>query len=124
MLLICRKMVSRVSIHLSSCVQAESIVSTAYFTFWKDGLKEIKKKVGGSRRLNGLVSYVKRLEEQDRERQNHVLDDASKSPEDSVVDDYRYPPAHVLDGTCTGYFSLFNQLILLQHDMPCSSVSV
>lgn len=67
----------------------------------EDKLKEIKKKVGGARRLNGLVSYVKTLEEKERERKNRLLrgsDESSDTSDDSPVDDYRYPPAQVLDG--------------------------
>ena len=74
----------------------------------EDKLKEIKKKVGGGRRLNNLISYVRMLEEKDRERKARLLDGSVSESNDTVVDDYRYPPAHVLDGmhVCTlkGYF--------------------
>ncbi|KIP08217.1 hypothetical protein PHLGIDRAFT_23637 [Phlebiopsis gigantea 11061_1 CR5-6] len=66
----------------------------------EEKLKDIRKKVGGSRRLNNLVSYVKTLEEKEREKKARMLkgtEDATESNEASTVDDYRYPPAHVLD---------------------------
>lgn len=68
----------------------------------EEKLKEIRKKVGGSRRLNNLIAYVKTLEEKEKEKKTKpllALEDApSASEDDAAVDDYRYPPAHVLDG--------------------------
>ena len=68
-------------------------------------LSEIRKKVGGSRRLSSLVGYVKRLEEEEAERrqrrlagvENQSLDEATERKR-READDYRYPPAQVLDG--------------------------
>ena len=60
-------------------------------------LREIRKKVGGSRRLNGLVAYVKTLEEEEKERKQRrstmEVEEMDESPES-----YRYPPAQILDG--------------------------
>lgn len=72
----------------------------------EDKLSEIRKKVGGSRRLSSLVGHVKRLEEEELERKQRRLAGAENDaqPLDEVTekrreaDDYRYPPAQVLDG--------------------------
>ncbi|KZT07755.1 uncharacterized protein LAESUDRAFT_651059 [Laetiporus sulphureus 93-53] len=62
-------------------------------------LKEIKKRVGGGRRLNGLIAYVRGLEEQENEktqkRLSGVVDQSSQV--DLNEDEYRYPPAQILD---------------------------
>ncbi|KAJ7052552.1 P-loop containing nucleoside triphosphate hydrolase protein [Mycena amicta] len=58
-------------------------------------LKEIRKKVGGSRRLGGLVTYVKSLEEKERERKARRLEGSSDDSE--PAESYRYPPAQILD---------------------------
>ncbi|KAG2157987.1 P-loop containing nucleoside triphosphate hydrolase protein [Suillus bovinus] len=58
-------------------------------------LKEIRKKVGGGRRLRGLLGYVRSLEEQAKERKNRGLageEDLQEEPEP-----YRYPPGQILD---------------------------
>ncbi|EPQ54387.1 hypothetical protein GLOTRDRAFT_14077, partial [Gloeophyllum trabeum ATCC 11539] len=63
-------------------------------------LKEIRKRVGGSRRLSGLMGYVKTLEQREKERKARRLLTDDESPEDdskSVADDYQYPPAQILD---------------------------
>ncbi|KAF7327501.1 hypothetical protein MKEN_00328700 [Mycena kentingensis (nom. inval.)] len=57
-------------------------------------LKDIRKKVGGSRRLGGLVSYVKGLEERERDRKAKRLEGLADEPE---PESYRYPPAQILD---------------------------
>lgn len=68
-------------------------------------LAEIKKRVGGGRRLSSLVGYVKSLEAQERERVQRriasVRSGEEPSPEDStpiVADTYRHSPANVVDG--------------------------
>ncbi|KAG1747071.1 P-loop containing nucleoside triphosphate hydrolase protein [Suillus paluster] len=64
-------------------------------TMCESKLKEIRKKVGGSRRLNNLLGYVRGLEEKARERKNKRLageEDAQEEPES-----YRYPPGQILD---------------------------
>ncbi|TFL03991.1 P-loop containing nucleoside triphosphate hydrolase protein [Pterulicium gracile] len=66
-------------------------------------LKEIRKKVGGSRRLKGLVGYVKTLEERERDRRarrmaNPEAKYEGEPPEEETPESYRYPPAQILDG--------------------------
>jgi len=85
-------------------------------------LKEIKKKVGGGRRLNGLIGYVKTLEEQQKEKAQKRLDadDEQQQPEseDTPLESYRYPPAQLVDGIYI--FSLFFFVMLMrfwQRDM-------
>ncbi|KII84426.1 hypothetical protein PLICRDRAFT_46336 [Plicaturopsis crispa FD-325 SS-3] len=62
-------------------------------------LKEIRKKVGGSRRLNGVMAYVRGLEEREKERKVRRLT-AGADAEESAPEEpesYRYPPAQILD---------------------------
>jgi dynamin-like GTPase MGM1, mitochondrial len=68
-------------------------------------LKEIRRRVGGSRRLNGLMTYVKTLEERERERKaKRLLSSDPESPDaednDESPDQYRYNSAQLLDGKC------------------------
>ncbi|KAH7912348.1 P-loop containing nucleoside triphosphate hydrolase protein [Hygrophoropsis aurantiaca] len=65
-------------------------------TMCESKLKEIRKKVGGSRRLNGLMGYVKDLEERTRERKNKRLAGETDVPVEEP-ESYRYPPAQLLD---------------------------
>ncbi|KAH7920406.1 hypothetical protein BV22DRAFT_1073960 [Leucogyrophana mollusca] len=64
-------------------------------TMCENKLKDIRKKVGGSRRLNGLMGYVKDLEEKAKERNNRRLAGEETTEEES--ESYRYPPAQILD---------------------------
>jgi dynamin-like GTPase MGM1, mitochondrial len=68
----------------------------------EEKLVEIKKKVGGNRRLNGLMSHVRQLQENERERKaRRVLGGDNGDEEPTIVEEsYQYPPAQVLDGTC------------------------
>lgn len=67
----------------------------------EDKLKDIRKKVGGSRRLTNLVSYVKTLEEKEKERKQRRLVQPDAVDDDGPeVEDYRYPTAQILDGAC------------------------
>ncbi|KAF8841234.1 hypothetical protein BDN67DRAFT_1068667 [Paxillus ammoniavirescens] len=59
-------------------------------------LKDIRKKVGGSRRLNGLIGYVKEIEERAKERKSRRLAGEDNGPEEEP-ESYRYPPAQILD---------------------------
>ncbi|KAJ7591381.1 P-loop containing nucleoside triphosphate hydrolase protein [Mycena floridula] len=59
-------------------------------------LKEIRKKVGGSRRLTNLVGYVKTLEEKEKVRKTKIQDGQPEA--DVAQESYRYPPAQILDG--------------------------
>ena len=64
-------------------------------------LGEIRKKVGGRRRLSGLIGHVREMEEKQRERKGRMLkgeDVAGDEQED--VESYRYPQAQILDGEC------------------------
>ncbi|KAF8905020.1 P-loop containing nucleoside triphosphate hydrolase protein [Gymnopilus junonius] len=63
-------------------------------------LKEIQSKVGGSRRLNNLIGYVKSLEEKQKDKALRGSDgDAERAgePEDTAIESYRYPPAQLVD---------------------------
>ena len=68
-------------------------------TMCETKLKDIRKKVGGSRRLSGLMSYVKTLEGREREKkQRRFTMDTTEAEEESSPESYRYPPAQILDG--------------------------
>jgi len=78
-------------------------------------LTDIRKKVGGSRRLSSLVGYVKRLEEEESDRKQRRLAGVEIGPQPSdeatekqrrEADDYRFPPAQVLDGQSPSHNSL------------------
>jgi len=80
-------------------------------------LKEITKKVGGGRRLNSLIGYVKTLEEQQKEKTLKQLDQLPADGDAKVEDlpletSYRYPPAQLVDGEFAllllGYAKLTN----------------
>lgn len=66
-------------------------------------LKEIRKRVGGSRRLSSLMSYVKTIGEEEKERKGKrsaAAQQNPEAPEPEVVNeplDYRYSPAQMLD---------------------------
>lgn len=64
-------------------------------------LKDIRKKVGGSRRLGGLITYVKTLEDKEKDKKMKRLENAesdeSVAPE-PTPESYRYPPAQIIDG--------------------------
>ncbi|GLB40563.1 putative TRAFAC class dynamin-like GTPase superfamily, dynamin Fzo YdjA family protein [Lyophyllum shimeji] len=60
-------------------------------------LQEIRKKVGGGRRLGGLVNYVKSLEEKEKERKSRMLESPAIEEPDQTPESYRYPPAQILD---------------------------
>lgn len=70
-------------------------------------LRDIRKKVGGSRRLGGLISYVKTLEEREREKKQRRLTPEVIEDEEPAPESYRYPPAQVLDGKTDYKFPLF-----------------
>ncbi|KAI9066319.1 hypothetical protein FKP32DRAFT_1566324 [Trametes sanguinea] len=65
----------------------------------EEKLKEIKGRVGGGRRLNNLIGYVRELEEREREKQQRRLTagDEEEPAADTNGDDYRYPPGQILD---------------------------
>ena len=72
----------------------------------EEKLKEIRKKVGGSRRLGNLMGYVRSLEEKERERQKRRAAQvaAGEEVEDAMSEEsYKYTPAQLVDGmpSCT-----------------------
>lgn len=60
-------------------------------------LGEIRDKVGGGRRLNGLVSYVAETERAQEERRERRMS-GDMEEESSPMDVYKYSPAQVVDG--------------------------
>ncbi|KAL1712898.1 P-loop containing nucleoside triphosphate hydrolase protein [Schizophyllum commune] len=65
-------------------------------TMCETKLKDIRKKVGGSRRLGSLIQYVKTLEEKEKERKTKRLEGAPQ--EDEITpESYKYPPAQIHD---------------------------
>lgn len=85
-------------------------------TMCEKKLTDIRKKVGGGRRLGGLVSYVRSLEEKEKtRREREKKGEAPASPnggvddDESISDSYKYPPAQIVDGT-------FN--LSAMHDVP------
>jgi len=64
----------------------------------EEKLKEIRKKVGGSRRLSNLISYVRDLEEKEREKKSrHIIQSTAGAGEEIAVESYKYTPAQVVD---------------------------
>lgn len=59
-------------------------------------LKDIRKKVGGSRRLGGLIQYVKTLEEKEKERKMKRLE-GLPAEDEMTPESYKYPPAQIHD---------------------------
>ena len=86
-------------------------------------LKEIRQKVGGSKRLGGLIGYVKSLEEKAKDNSSRQLENV-ESPEDesseSSLESYRYPPAQIIDGQSRSCF-LKVLLSCRQPAMQCST---
>lgn len=76
--------------------------STALFekeiALCEEKLKEIRKRVGGSRRLNNLMGYVKSLEEKEMEKKARRIASPDQSTETEEEIHYRYSPAQMLDG--------------------------
>jgi hypothetical protein len=66
----------------------------------EEKLKEIRKKVGGSRRLNSLMSYVQDLEEMEREKKNRraMAGAAAEEIDDAPLESYKYTAAQLVDG--------------------------
>jgi hypothetical protein len=61
-------------------------------------LKEIKTKVGGGRRLNGLIGYVKSLEEKQKAKAKRVGESEDGVEVLGTSESYSYPPAQLVDG--------------------------
>ena len=68
----------------------------------EEKLKDIRKKVGGSRRLGNLMIYVRDLEEKEREKKSRRIaqatDVASEEIDDAPLESYKYTPAQLVDG--------------------------
>ena len=68
----------------------------------EEKLKEIRKKVGGSRRLGSLMSYVRNLEEKEREKKSRLMKQATAGADEEIDDapleSYKYTPAQLVDG--------------------------
>ncbi|KAF4597385.1 dynamin-like GTPase mgm1 [Pleurotus pulmonarius] len=67
-------------------------------TMCEKKLKDIRQKVGGSRRLGGLVRYVQEIEEKEKAKKTKRLmaPEDENTEEDSSID-YRYPAAQIHD---------------------------
>jgi len=67
----------------------------------EEKLKDIRKKVGGSRRLSNLMSYVRDLEEKERERKNRRINQAMARDGEEIADapleSYKYTPGQLVD---------------------------
>ncbi|THH14106.1 hypothetical protein EW146_g6178 [Bondarzewia mesenterica] len=67
----------------------------------EDKLKELRKRVGGSRRLSNLMGYVRELQEKELEKKKKRLSLIAAGEEEDVVpteeESYKYPPGQILD---------------------------
>ena len=61
-------------------------------------LKDIKKKVGGGSRLNGLIGHVKALEEKQKEKAKRLEAGVDEPDGKDAPESYKYPPAQLMDG--------------------------
>ncbi|KAL1406192.1 mitochondrial dynamin GTPase Msp1 [Vanrija albida] len=78
-------------------------------------LGEIRNRLGGSRRLNGLIKHVSDLEKWEEKRKNKPAPvEGEETTEDPapVLDAYRYSPAQIIDGRHA--LLLSNRLALLK----------
>lgn len=74
-------------------------------------LQELKTKVGGGRRLNGLIGYVRNLEERQKEKAKSLTAGVAETGVEDTPESYKYPPAQVVDGTALPYIAKFKLLI-------------
>jgi len=67
----------------------------------EEKLKDIRKKVGGSRRLSNLMGYVRDLEEKEREKKSRLIGNANTGAgeeiDDTPVESYKYTPGQLVD---------------------------
>lgn len=84
-------------------------------TMCETKLKDIKKKVGGSRRLGGLIGYVKTLEEKQKVKNQAAITDSDTPTADveELPESYRYPPAQVMDGQEIPFSPLLSLIIVI-----------
>ncbi len=82
-------------------------------TMCEKKLKDIRQKVGGSRRLGGLVRYVQEIEEKEKAKKTKRLmaPEDENTEEDSSID-YRYPAAQIHDGELSFMFTIIQALRL------------
>ncbi|KIY52137.1 hypothetical protein FISHEDRAFT_63906 [Fistulina hepatica ATCC 64428] len=59
-------------------------------------LKDIRRRVGGARRLGGLIAYLKNVEEREKQRKAAILE-SGDGDADVTPESYRYPAAQLLD---------------------------
>jgi hypothetical protein len=75
----------------------------------EEKLKEIRKKVGGGRRLGSLMGYVRDLEEKEREKKSRRIAQAAASASEETVDipleSYKYTPAQLVDARHAALYS-------------------
>ncbi|KAM6504445.1 P-loop containing nucleoside triphosphate hydrolase protein [Amanita muscaria] len=63
-------------------------------TMCEKGLTDIRKKVGGGRRLGALVGHVRNLEEREKTKREPL---GQGTDEESNSESYKYPPAQIMD---------------------------
>lgn len=80
---------------------------TTEVTRCEQKMSEIRKKVGGSRRLNGLIQYVHDVEEREAEKSRRRMGlstPADDGPEETPLpDSYKYSAAQLADGKSPSY---------------------
>jgi hypothetical protein len=87
----------------------------------EEKLKEIRKKIGGSRRLSNLIGYVRDLEEKEREKKSRLIGNvttgAGEEIDDTPVESYKYTPGQLVDGALPVHnlCRLFLTAILARH---------
>ena len=91
----------------------------------EEKLKDIRKKVGGSRRLGNLVSYVRDLEEKERERKSRRINQAiargGEEIDDAPLESYKYTPGQLVDGALSVH-DLFWTLPHCYSSTPCCTI--
>lgn len=94
-------------------------------TMCEKKLKDIRQKVGGSRRLGGLVRYVQEIEEKEKAKKAKRLmaPEDENTEEDSSID-YRYPAAQIHDGELSFILTLIQVFQLKKYSFSptCHSI--
>ena len=88
----------------------------------EEKLKEIRKKVGGGRRLGNVMSYVRDLEEKEREKKSRRINQAialgGEEVDDTPPESYKYTPGQLVDGALSVH-NLFWTLPHCHFSAPC-----
>ncbi|KAF8632262.1 hypothetical protein AX15_002007 [Amanita polypyramis BW_CC] len=93
-------------------------------------LAEIRKKVGGGRRLGGLVGYVKNLEEKQKTRREmgrkgEASPVSNGTDDESLPESYKYPSAQIVDARTAMMYSERINILKLRlaalKSKPCRS---